>query len=134
MPITKEQRTEIRRAFEDVDIAEAKLEAANRRLETLLSLRNHASPTDSGLQINIRMGRGKTPDPKSLTQRVLAEITKSPGPVAISALAAHLNVTPKQARNAVVYHQKKGTVAHAGLPAHFTLSSRLNGSGAHAEN
>lgn len=136
MPITREQRREIRRAFEEVDLLEAKLDAANLRLEALLSQRNDANaPADVGLNIQVRTARGKAPDPQSLTQRVLAEIRRSPDPVAISALATLLKVTPRQARNAVVYHQKKGTVVHAGVPEQFMLASRrLNGNGANAEN
>ncbi len=134
MPITKEERVEIRRAFEDVDLAEAKLDAANRRLEALLSRGNRSgAPADTGLRIHIHTGRGKAPDPKSLTQRVLAEIRRSPDPVAISSLATVLNATPRQIRNAIVYHQKRKTVVHAGVPEQFMLRSRQNGNGARAE-
>ncbi len=138
---TEQQRQEIRLALDEIERLERQLALANQRFDALLAQSSHApeikiSPENAKafLAFSRSQHRGKAPNPKSLTQRVLAEIKGSPGPVAISALATLLNVTPKQARNAVVYHQKKGTVVHAGVPEQFVLKGRmLNGNGTQAE-
>lgn len=139
---TEHQRREIRLALDEIERLERQLALANQRFDLLLAQGGNApefkidpEQAKTYLAFANAQHRGKAPNPKSLTQRVLAEIKKSPGPVAISALATLLNVTPKQARNAVVYHQKKGTVVHAGVPEQFILKGRmLNGNGTHAEN
>jgi hypothetical protein len=138
---TEQQRKEIRLALDQIEHLETQLKLANSRLDMLLAQSSHTSEVKISpeqaktfLRLANAQHRGKAPDPKSLTQRVLVEIKRSPGPVAISALATLLNVTPKQARNAVVYHQKKGTVVHAGAPEQFILKGRmLNENGAQAE-
>jgi hypothetical protein len=137
---TEQQRQEIRFALDEIERLEQQLKLANQRFDMLLA-RQSSPQTNFGTDQAKRMveflkaRKGKAPDPNSLTQRVLAEIKRSPDPVAISALAVLLKTTEKQVRNAIVYHQKKGVLVHAGKPEHFTMKGRmLNGNGANAEN
>jgi hypothetical protein len=143
---TEQQRQEIRFALDEIERLEQQLKVANQRFDALLTgvrqpshlelkeKLNTEELTDLFKSMKAARQRGKAPDPNSLAQRVLAEVTRSPEPVAISALAVLLKANEKQIRNAIVQHQKKGVLVHAGKPEHFTLKGRmLNGNGAHAE-
>jgi len=121
---TPEERQAILEAAQEVNRAEAAHKAAIARFDALIEGRR-VPRAKSGR-------RGKAPDPKSLNQRVLKAITDSPSPVAIGSLALLLSTTTTKVRNAVVYHQKKGRVVHAGLAGQYTLKGRMNGNGARA--
>lgn len=139
---SEQQRREIRAALDEIERLERQLAVANQRFDILLAQGGQPpqvklSPEQAKailLHAENMQRKGKAPDPNSLAQRVLVEIKRSPDPVAISALAVLLKATEKQIRNAIVQHQKKGVLVHAGKPEHFTLKGRmLNGNGAHAE-
>jgi len=137
---TQAELFDILSAANEVNRLKAQYEAAVGRFNALVDGRRSAHVAQQAPSIPPVPSRratprpGKAPDPHSLNQRVLAEITRSPAPVAISALAIVLNATPKQIRYAVIYHQKRGVVVHAGLPEQYTLKGRLNLNGASAEH
>lgn len=127
MGTSAEERKAIVEAARDVDRAEAEWKAAVARFDALIEGRRAPKLPQAK-----RKGKGKVADPKSLNQRVLKAITDSTAPASIKSLAIVLNATPQQVRNAVVYHQKKGRVVHAGLEGQYTLKGRLNVNGASA--
>lgn len=143
---TEQERREIRLALDEIERLERQLATANQRFDALLAGARQPSQPELKQPLNTKeltalynslnaaRKKGKATDPNSLAQRVLVEVQRSPEPVAISALAVLLKATEKQIRNAIVQHQKKGVLVHAGKPEHFTLKGRmLNGNGAHAE-
>jgi hypothetical protein len=118
---------EILKAASEVNRLKAGYDAAVLRFQALVDGRRIGKT----MPAPVRKHKGKVADPKSLNQRVLAEITRSPAPAAIDSLAILLNATPKQVRHAIVYHQKKGRVVRVG-PGEYTLTGRMNGNGVHA--
>lgn len=133
--VSDQERSEIVKAGNEVERLKALYEAAIERFDALVEGRRAAPVAiDFGAASAKSFKRkGKAPDPKSLNQRVLAEIARSPTPVAIKALAVLLNATEKQIRHAIVYHQKRGVLVHAGLLEQFTMKDRMvNENGAHA--
>jgi hypothetical protein len=135
---TQQQLDDILKAANEVNRLQAQYMAALKRFSALVSLQDAdvaggASAATSEPHARRSAARtGNVPNPDSLSQRVLAEITRSPTPVALSALETLLNATHKQVRYAVTFHQKRGVVVHAGLPGQYTLKERLNLNGASA--
>ncbi len=127
MNTSPEERQAILEAAQEVNRTEAAHKAA---------IAQFSSASSKAVAFREQSDRqGKATDPKSLNQRVLKAITDSPAPVAVKSLALLLKADPKKVRYAIVYHQKKGRVVHAGLEGQYTLKGRmLNGNGAHAEN
>jgi hypothetical protein len=123
---TPEERQAILEAAQEVNRTEAAHKAAVARFDALIEGRR--SPRAKAER------KGKSPDPTSLNQRVLKAITDSPSPVAVNSLAVLLGEEPKKVRYAIVYHQKRGRVVHAGQEGQYTLKGRmtLNGNGAKA--
>jgi hypothetical protein len=135
---TQAELFDILTAANEVNRLKAQYDAAVGRFNALVDGRRSAhvaqqAPTVPSAPVRRATPRGKAPNPHSLNQRVLAEIIRSPSPVAISALAVVLNATPRQIRYAVIYHQKRGDVVHAGLPEQYTMKGRLD-NGASAEH
>ncbi len=127
MNTSPEERQAILEAAQEVNRTEAAHKAAIARFDALIEGRRVPRAKSDR--------HGKATDPKSLNQRVLKAITDSPAPVAVNSLALLLKADPKKVRYAIVYHQKKGRVVHAGLEGQYTLKGRmLNGNGAQAEH
>jgi hypothetical protein len=120
---TEEQRNEILKAAEEVHRAKAAYEAAVANFDAALDGRRVFATKHKHV--------GKAPNPRSLTQRVLAAITANGGAMKIGALAEQFKKSNKEIRNAIVYHQKKGAVIRVGEGT-YDLKVRENGSGHHA--
>jgi hypothetical protein len=132
---TEAELREIRAAANALDRAEAAHQAAQARFKAAVEKLGQSDTSAPRRTVIVAPHHGgKAPDPNSLTQRVLKAITDSPSPVAVGSLAMVLSATPKQVRHAIVYHQKRGRIVHAGLPGQFTLKGRLNVNGAAAEH
>jgi hypothetical protein len=130
---TEQERQEIRRVIQEINSLEAQLLVANKRLDELIdgarlraAVAANADIADPrSIRSQVPRHKGKVADPASLSQRVLQELMGSEQGMSISALARNLGTDPKRIRNAVVYHQKRGTVVHAGLPQTFVLKVNL---------
>jgi HEAT repeat protein len=123
MVFYQHQRDAIRKAAVELEQAEAIYKAALQHYDDLLDGQTESLPL-----FPAKLPRkviGKLPDPNSLNQRVLAAIAKSPDPVAVSALMTLLNESKQRIRHAIIYHQKRGVLVHAGLPEQYKLKERM---------
>jgi hypothetical protein len=122
--VTQEQREEILKAADELRLAKAAYDAAVARFDAVLDGRVPAVKREKPKRF------GKAPDPRSLTQRVLAAITANGGAMNIGTLAEQFRKSNKEIRNAIVYHQKKGAVIRVG-EGMYDLKVRQNGSDPH---
>ena len=108
-------------AAKEVLRLEAELATAKERFYALIGQPN-ISPSP-----NRTKPTGKAINPESINQRVVALLRV--GAQTVEFMAQHLGATPQQVRHALVYHQKRGRVTHAGVANTYKLLEVINGNG-----